>query len=286
MRYKKTIAVTVFCFALLPIAFAFQAPGPIKGQWMIDGPPADGKVRVTLHRSEGGGHFTDSSMRPLVELKGLTRAQMDSAGANARFEIAREAGTLTCEGYFKGGDGSGAFTFSANPKFVSEMQSLGYGGLPAEKVFAMAMHDVTTSFVRDLRGLGLTQASSDDLLAMRIHGVSIEFVKGMKAQGYTNLTVDNLVAMKIHGVTPEFASGMKALGITPTVDQMVALQIHGATTGYVKDIKALGFAPTVDQVVALRIHGVTPDYIRGLQARGLKNLTIDQIVSLKIHGID
>lgn len=315
MDYRKAFAIGVFCCCLGAAALAFQNASPITGQWMIDGRPMDGKIELTLRGNSGEhGHFSSSSMLPLDQLRGLSREQMDSAGTNVRFEIARDAGTLACEGYFKNGNGSGAFTFSPNPRFVSEMQSLGYDGLSTDKVFAMAVHDVTLAYVHDLRGLGLDRVSSDQLIAMRIHGVEIEYIREMKALGYGELSPDNLVAMRIHGVSTEFARELKTLGYNSSIDQMVAMRIHGVTpefaremkalgygsissdqmiamrihgagTDFVKAVKSLGYTPTIDQLVAMRIHGVTPEYIRDLQSRGMKNLTIDQLVSLKIHGI-
>jgi hypothetical protein len=314
MGHWKILAIAVFCCSLAA-ALGVQNTPSITGQWLIDGRPVDGKIQLTLQGNRGSfGHFSSSSTLPLDQLRGLSRGQMDSAGTNVKFEIVRDAGTFACEGYFKNGNGSGAFTFTPNQGFISGMQSLGYDGLSKEKVFAMALHDVTLSYARDLRGLGLDRVSSDQLIAMRIHRVAIEYVKAMKSLGYGELSPDNLVAMRIHdvsaefagelktlgfncsidqmvamrihGVTPQFAKEMKALGydsISP--DQMVAMRIHGAGSDFVKEVKSLGYSPTVDQLVAMRIHEVTPDYIRSLQAHGMKDLTVDQLVSLRIHGI-
>ncbi len=314
MRCWKVIATGVSCCCLLAVALAVQNDSPITGQWMIDGSVVDGKVELTLRGSRGErGHFSSSSMLPLEQLRGLSHELMNSAGANVRFEIARDAGTLVCEGYFKNGNGAGAFTFSPNSRFVSEMQSLGYAGLSTDKVFSMAVHDVTLAYAHDLRALGIDPVS-DQLIAMRIHGVAIEYIKAMQALGYDELSPDNLIAMRIHGVSAEFAGELKTLGYNASIDQMVAMRIHGGTPefakelktlGYgsvspdqmiamrihgadvefVKNVRSLGYTPTVDQLVSMRIHGVTPEYIRDLQARGMKNLTIDQLVSLRIHGI-
>lgn len=252
---KKAIAISVFCGSLLTAAA--QTASPINGLWTILGPPTDGKVQLTLESNGRSGHFHSSSSAPLDQLRGLTRAQLDAPAAAVRFELARDAGTFHFEGNFKNGNGSGDFTFSPNAGFASELQSLGYGSVPADKAFAMAVHDVRLSFARDLRSLGIGPVSSDQLIAMRIHGVSAEFARELKELGYT-----------------------------ASPDQMVALRIHGADAPFVKQVKGLGYAPTLDQLVAMRIHGVTPEFIRNLQSRGMKNVTIDQMVSLRIHGID
>jgi hypothetical protein len=222
------------------------------GRWMIDTLPGVDEVQLTLHRADS----TNSHSVALSGFRGLTRAQMDSStGQTLRFEIVHEAGTLNCEGYFKSGNGAGAFTFAANPSFVAEMHSLGHNGLTPDQIFSMAVFDIGPKYVRELKDLGY-QPTADELFALKIHGVTVEFIRDLKALGYH-----------------------------PTIDQLVSLRIHGATTEFVKQIKDLGYGPTIDELVSMRIHGVTPDYIHDLRSHGMKNLSIDQLVSLKIHGI-
>ena len=283
--------ITLLALSALTLAYALPAEEIITGQWIIDPShtdqaPAGGKVQLTLHRFSERSQMTSSSALPLEQLRGLSRQQMESpAGATVHFEIAREAGTLGCEGYFRSGNGAGAFTFSPNANFVAEMRSLGYNGLPVETVFSMAVHDVKTAYVRDLRSLGAAPGSSDDLISMSIHNVSIDYIRELKNLGLRELTADHLVSMRIHDVSPEFVRDLKGMGYNPSADDLVSLRIHGATSEYVKQMRGLGFNPTLDQLVSMRIHGVTPDYIQKVQARGVKSLTVDQLVSLRIHGI-
>src|ERR1700736_659013 len=180
MCHRTLVTLCVSSCAWLPLLVA-QNSQPITGQWMIDSTPmgtsvAD-RVHITLHRSDGFSNSTNSSGLPLSALRGLSRAQMESGAANVRFEIARDAGTLACEGYFRGGKGAGAFTFTPSASFVSEMRSLGYDGLSAENVFSMAVHDVSIAYIRDMGALGVHPTKSDQLISMRIHGVSVEYVK-------------------------------------------------------------------------------------------------------------
>jgi hypothetical protein len=175
--------ITLLAFSALTLAYALSAEEIITGQWMID-PPIEGKVLLTLHRSSGHSQMTSSSGLPLEQLRGLSRQQMESsAGATVHFEIAREAGSLGCEGYFRSGNGAGAFTFSPNANFVSEMRSLGYQNLPVETVFSMAVHDVKTAYVRELRSLGVAPGSSDELISMSIHNVTIDYIRELKNLG-------------------------------------------------------------------------------------------------------
>src|SRR5437763_230666 len=139
------------CTALAVLCCGLVAAQPISGQWTIGPLPVSDKVELTLHRSAPGSNMSTSSALPLSQLRGLTRSQMDSGGSTVRFDIARDAGVLHCEGYFKGGSGGGAFTFEPGAAFVSHMQRLGYSSLSGETVFQMAVHDVTSAWVEDLR---------------------------------------------------------------------------------------------------------------------------------------
>ena len=272
----------------LALAFAQNAQ-QITGQWTV-GPLVQDKIQLSIQRTMGAGsHMSNSSPIALTQLNGLTRGQLESAGAVVRFELVRDAGTLRFEGYTKNGGGGGAFTFSPNPKFESEMRSLGFSGLTDEKVFTMAMHDVSAAYVREMNALGIRPDSTDQLITMRIHGVTAEYAGAFKSMGYaaSDLTPDKLVTMRIHGVTPEFARELKSLGYgSVSPDQMVTMRIHDASTDFIKEVVALGYNhPSIDQLVTMRIHGVTPEFIRKTRSQGLGNLSIDQLVSVKIHGI-
>src|SRR5438094_7847713 len=132
-----------------------QSSSPIPGHWTVGGPVVQDKVQLTIRRSTGKSNMSSSSAAPLNHLRGLTRAQLDSSGSVVRFELVREAGTLRFEGYLRNGGGGGAFTFSPNPSFDGEMRALGYSGLTDEKVFVIAVHDVSAAYVRDMNALGI-----------------------------------------------------------------------------------------------------------------------------------
>jgi hypothetical protein len=262
----------------------------ITGQWTVGGLVVQDKIQLSIQRTAGpDSHMSSSSPVPLAQLTGLARTQLDSPGAVVRFELVRDAGTLRFEGYTKNSGGGGAFTFSPNPKFEAEMRSLGFSGLTDEKVFTMAVHDVSAAYVREMNALGIRPESTDQLITMRIHGVTAEYAGAFKSMGYaaSDLTPDKLVTMRIHGVSPEFARELKSLGYNSvSPDQMVTMRIHDASTDFIKEVAALGYNhPSVDQLVTMRIHGVTAEFIRKTRSQGLGNLSIDQLVNVKIHGI-
>jgi hypothetical protein len=248
----SVLAATAICIALA------QNGSPITGQWTIGEADIEGQVRLTLQRSGPGFNMNSTSPIALSQFRGLSQRDLDSSGSLERFELVREAGALRFAGYLQNGGGGGTFAFDPNPSFAQEMRSLGFEGLSDEKVFTMAVHDVSTAYVREMSALGIHPDSADSLIGMRIHNVTVEYVRELKSLGYLDLTADKLVTMRIHGVTAAFARELKGLG-------------YGNVS--------------TDQLVTMRIHDITPDYIRKTRSLGLGNLTIDQLVSVRIHGV-
>jgi hypothetical protein len=287
MSLKNYAAISVLGLSASWFALA-QSNAPITGQWTIASSSSPDKVHFGIQRTSPNHNMNSSSDAPLSQFRGITRAQIDSTGTVARFDLVRDAGTFHMEGYLQNGGGGGNFNFTPNPNFANELRSFGFAGdLTDEKVFAMAIHDVSGAYIRDMNALGIRADSDDKLIAMRIHGVTPEYVRGFKDLGYSELSADKLVTMRIHGVGTDFARGLKDMGYnTVATDQMVTMRIHGASLDFIKEINALGYDhPTVDQLVTMRIHGVSPEFIRKTRNLGMGNLSIDKLVSLRIHGV-
>src|SRR5262249_20221232 len=132
------------------------APDGITGEWVIEAKPGSDSVYLTIQRHGDGEHFRSTSSFDLKQdsLKGLSSAAMQGSGSPVQFQIVRDAGIFNCEGWFKGGRGSGHFTFAASPSFAGQMDGLGYGRLSDEKLFSLAVLDVGLTFIRDLAALG------------------------------------------------------------------------------------------------------------------------------------
>ncbi|HYP26770.1 MAG TPA: hypothetical protein VE262_08635 [Blastocatellia bacterium] len=290
MRAVVVALVSALCYGSLSSTSAQEA---ITGQWIIE--PDRGKerrpdsVHLTIQRSRNGrGNFNSSDSVRLEHFRGLTQAQMAGSGAAAQFQIVRDAGVLNCEGWFKDGRGSGHFTFAPDRGFASEMQGLGYGTLSDEKLFTLAVLDVSRVFIRELAALGYERLPVDKLVAMKIHGATPQFISELRAAGYDHPPVDQLVAMRIHGATPEFIRELQAEGYNqPPIDQLISMRIHGVSPNFIRELKQLGYDRVpVNQLVAMRIHGVSPEFIQKMKDRGFKDLSVDELVRLRIHGFD
>lgn len=290
MRAAVVALVTMLCYGSISSTSAQDA---ITGQWVIEFDRGKERgtdsVHLTIQRSRNGrGSFNSTNSAKVEEFRGLTQAQIAGSGATVQFQIVRDAGVFNCEGWFKDGRGSGHFTFAPDRSFAAEMQGLGYGNLSDEKLFTLAVLDVSRLFIRELAALGYDRLSVDQLAAMRIHGATPQFITELRGLGYERPSVDHLVAMRIHGASPEFIRSLQAEGYDRVaIDQLIAMRIHGVSPGFIKELKELGYDRVpVSQLVAMRIHGVNVAFIQKMKDRGVQNLSVDELLRLRIHGFD
>jgi hypothetical protein len=191
---------------------------------------------------------------PRSALQGLSTADGDT-----KFQLVREAGTVSFEGRFSGGEGAGHYRFEPNAAYQGEMTKLGYANLSPEEQFQLALFDLGPARVKALAELGHAKIPHDQLLQVAIFQVTPEHIRALKAAGYDKLSLDELIQSRIHGVTPE----------------------------HIRELAALGFrALSFDDLVATRIHRVTPQYIREMREAGYPNATLEQLMQLRIHSID
>ncbi|MEN3335725.1 MAG: hypothetical protein V7641_5090 [Blastocatellia bacterium] len=290
------------------------------GQWIIEPAREASLLHLTLTYSSekrGRGQSMDSFSLSPEQLRGLTSAQLMSAGTNVQFQLVRDAGTFNCEGWFKGGRGSGHFVFAANPAFVTELRKRNYEAPSDAQLFKLAMSDTGLALLDELQAQGYERPSLDQLVRMGDHGVSLEYVRALKAQGYNVQSVDLLTRMVDHGVSTSFIKELEALGykrlpvetlirtvdhgVTPdyiqelaalghrdlSLEQLTRLVDHGVNVRFIKEIEAAGYGrPTLDQLVRMQDHGVNVRFIEKMKARGFDKLTIDEMIKMADHGFN
>lgn len=244
MKKALMISTVVLVFTAIGLfARGYTAPSPaaqetITGDWTAKVKQTDrGSVLwLSMNRNTDvrRGRFQMSRDFPLQDFTGLN----PNANSNVQFTLQREAGTVLFDGLFKDGRGVGDFKFTPNGGFVSTMRNLGYDDLPVEKLFVMAVHDVSTRFINELKSLGYDKIPVDKLIAMRIHGVDGDFIRRMQAIGYRDIPADKLIAMRIHGVDAKFAREMKDQGFSNlSVDDLIKLRIHGVDSNYIRRMR-------------------------------------------------
>src|SRR3982751_1091089 len=110
-----TLAVACAMFAAAWLAPATTAAATASagetGTWSATIAADGATVEFRIERTTGrNGHMNASSRVPLAALRGLGASAITGDGTDVRFELVREAGTFSCEGRFKAGDGAGTLS--------------------------------------------------------------------------------------------------------------------------------------------------------------------------------
>lgn len=241
----------------------------------------DGRIQLQLkRRSKGDANWGFGSSFSASELPGLD---------SGRFELRRDAGTLTFEGRFDGtgpgAQGAGTYSFQPDPGYVRDMASLGYR--VEDKVFEMAVFDISRSYVRELRSLGYGDLSLDDLIELGIFRVTPDFIRDMGQLGFRDLPAKRLVEMRIHRITPEFVREWRSAGHPDiSLDRLLDLSIHKVTPGYLREMTAMGYKDlSLDDAMSFRIHRVTPEFVREMESAGYDGLSADELVNFRIFRV-
>jgi hypothetical protein len=318
---KRIATLTLFVCLLATSAFALD------GAWTAttwDDPTHPDRIHVNMTQ---GRNYNMGTSFSLSAFSGLTAAQVNaSAMTPVNFEMRREAGTVAFEGTFRNGKGAGQFTFAQDRGYIDKIRGLGIAfdldkrgrhreRSEEEDLFALALHDVSTTFIksmiaegyrvslekylemrifnitpeyiREMRSLGFKDIDPDELVATKIHKVTPQFVRDMRAAGW-NLSLEELQTSSIHGATPAFAEEMRKLGYgNLSHDDLVAFRIHRVTPEFIEELRKLGYTKvSADDLVAMRIHRVTPEFIRDLASAGYPNVPPEKLVEMRIHRID
>ena len=146
-------AVLLSAGLLAAPALLAQRPRPVPsdGQWLIERSERSGRIQLNISYGKAGHSSNWGRQIPMSELAGLSAADMDGPGAAVHFRISRSAGTLTCEGWFRSGQGSGHFTYQPNPDFVAQLARRGIGAPTDWEQFEMTMAGVGLDLVDDER---------------------------------------------------------------------------------------------------------------------------------------
>jgi hypothetical protein len=242
------------------------------------------KVHLLVRGSNGFDNWVNSRDVSLDSFRGFSLAMLATPGP-AKFEYVTDAGRLLCEGRFLMGRGSGTYTFTPDPGFVSALQQMGYDAPDNEQLFSMLMMDITRAFAREIRDAGL-RASINDLLQLRMHAINMDYIRQARQAGYQNLTAEDLVQLRIHGVETAFLRDLNAAGYDLHAADIVQLRIHGVDSGYMRELKSYGLKPDASDLTQMRMHGVMPEYLKGLKDAGYESLRAEEVDQLRMHGVE
>jgi beta-lactamase regulating signal transducer with metallopeptidase domain len=81
----------------------------------------------------------------------------------------------------------------SNPAYFTAMRNLSYDDIKSERMFSLALHDVSTRFVQETKSWGFDKLPLDKLISFRI------------------FKVDDLIKLRIHGVDSAYIKKMKGI---------------------------------------------------------------------------
>lgn len=258
-KVRNTVMLALMTMAILGFAKIFRSNQSettgMTGQWAIKVTP-EGRARLQLQSADKAKGRASFHLA-LTQFEGLTRDQVFSSAARVSFRLVREAGTISFSGSFHDRAGSGQWTFTAEPGFVSFLRNHGYEQLTSDDLFSLAIGDVRQTYVEEL-----------------------------EREGYAKLPFGQLVALRTNAVTADDARVWRALvaGDIPA-QQLIALKTNDVSAPYIKSLADVGYKQlTAPQLLALRTNGVTREFIERLEKRGHKNLTVERVLSIRVNG--
>jgi len=268
---------------LAVVATLVYAQSTARGTWTAE-VRSDEPGTLNLQMQRATKHSNMGTNYKVSELNGLDPAALKGSNVPVKFEINRDAGTISFTGTFNEGLGHGEFQFTAKPDYISGMKALGYSDVE-DKAYELTALDVSRAFAKEIRDLGF-KADLKELIEARIFNVGREQVEGLKSVGITNLPLKKLVEYQIFHVTPDYIRQMRASFPKIDMDQVVAMRIHNATPEFAQEMAKLGYSNlSAEELINFRIHGVSPEFIREVGELGLKNLSAEQLVQFRIFGV-
>lgn len=245
------------------------------------------QVYLNFRYTRKDGFNNQGSSFKYNEIQGLSKEQVKGSSVSVNFRIAREAGTVECEGRFNDSKGEGTFKFFANQSFSDAMQNRGFS-FNDEKLFAATFLNLTVAFVDDVKSSGFKNLTVEDLFKAKIFKIDSNFIREMQATGFQNLDFEDLVKARIFKIDGNFVREVTEMGFSKdSFEGLVKLRVFKVTPEYLQEMKSLGFDNlSIDEITKLKIFKVTGEFMKELQAEGLNNLSVEEITKLRIFKID
>jgi hypothetical protein len=290
------LARILFVFIIIIIGhYVIVAQVSLTGDWKADArsEKRPDKIYVSFERrTDKGGNSQTGETYDYSDFQGLS-ADRALNGGPVKFSMAREAGTIECEGKFTDGKGSGSFRFTSNPNFVSAMKSRGFDFEKnttthgpkevAERLFAATTLNVTTAFADDLLSANFGALDVEDLFKARIFNITPQFMSEMKASGFPNMGMEDLVKARIFKIDADFVRQVAGMGfIGEPFESLVKMRIFKITPEFISEVQNEGMRDVgVEQLVKMRIFNIDSAFIRKAKSEN-PNVTVEDMVQMKI----
>ncbi len=265
-------------------------PLVLSGEWTAHLSSKDG-TRIQLsftRRSEKGGYNQNGNSYKISELQGLPADMLSPSKADVTFQLAREAGTITCEGFFQSGRGAGLWTFTPNPSFASSMAARGFANLTEEDMLRATFNGLTSKYADEIKGAGYGELTFAQLMRASNHDITTASVRELRSSGFGDLTLENVIRASNHDISAAYVKEVAAMGFgNQPLDKVIRLKNHDISPAYISELKAAGFENlTLDEVIRMKNHDVTADFVNQIKGEGFSNITSATIIRLKNHDVD
>lgn len=296
----------ILCLSLVlafaPAVFAFvedpshieatlnAEPVAISGEWTAHLSTKD-PSRIQLNftrRTEKGGYNQNGRTMKLSDLQGLAADISASARMEVSFKLAREAGTISLDGFFQGGRGAGLWTFTPNAAFASSMASRGFADLTEEDLLRATFHGLTTKYADEIKAAGYDRLTFAQLSRAATHDISVDYIRELRNSGFENLTMENVIRASNHDISAAYVKEVAAMGFgNQPLDKVIRLKNHDISPAYISEMKAAGFENlTLDEVVRMKNHDISSDFVNQIKGEGFSNISSATIIRLKNHDVD
>jgi hypothetical protein len=292
---SRGLAIRLFSFAFVIFvigSYVIVAQNVITGDWRGDTKDENPeKIQLNFEiRTDKGGRNNHGSSFAYTDLQGLSRDQAQNGKVS--FSLAREAGTIQCDGTFTNGKGSGTFRFTPNYAFADAMKARGFDfGKPSkhgqvdldQRLFTATTLNVTTAFADDLKSANFGPLDVDDLFKAVIFKITPQFMAEMKATGFPDLGMEELVKARIFKIDADYVRQVHEMGFASSdFEQLVKFRIFKVTPEYLNDLKIEGLSNlSSEDIVKFRIFKIDPQFIREARASE-PNITAEDLVQMKI----
>lgn len=291
---------SILIFSTVTLAFVEDAsildhplmvePVLINGEWtaqLSSKDPSRIEINFTRRTEKGGYNQMGDSMK-LSDLQGLPADLASAARIDVNFKLAREAGTLSCDGFFQGGRGAGLWTFTANAAFASSMAARGFVNLTEDDLLRATFNDLTTRYADDIKAAGYDKLTFAQLARAASHEISVAYIRELRSSGFEGLSMDEIVRASNHDITAGYVKEVALMGFQKQpLDAVIRLKNHDISPAYISELKAAGFQDiTLDEVIRMKNHDVTADFARQIRDEGYSNISSATIIRLKSHDVD
>lgn len=208
------------------------------------------------------------------------------------FNLSREAGSIKFTGKFKGKEGSGQYSFSANESFTAFLKDQGVGEIKEEILLHAFFNNINSKMILLLKKSETSGISKYQFRDMALFGITPAdaqaYISLMEERKYNGNKIDKMIELKIHDVDIDYVNGISKQGFTGLrVDELLQAKVHGLEPGFIDSVKKAGYPDiTIGLLTEFKNFEVDIAYINALNKANKGKLSPAEIIDAKIHDVD